>query len=56
MTDQTDGLFWEGWHECHDLLNEHESEGDEIIQAIYEEALEEEQPWALDAYNAHKSN
>lgn len=49
-TYEWEGRFWDAWHAIHDLLQEYDTESDEITQIVYEEALADGEPWAEEAY------
>ncbi len=44
------GRFWQGWHEVMGALKEYYAESDAIADLIYEEALVNGEPWALEAH------
>jgi hypothetical protein len=42
--------FWVASEALRDVLREYDAESDEIIQAVYEDALADDVPWAVEAY------
>ncbi len=46
--------FAGGWAAVGLALAEYDVESDEIVGAIYEDALAEEEPWALEAFEARQ--
>lgn len=45
------GRFWQGFHAVRAAMEAYEAETDEINDALYEEALVNGEPWAIEAYD-----
>ena len=46
--------FWEGWHGLAELILEEEDVADQITNVTYEEALVNEEPWAIETHEARR--
>lgn len=49
------GRFWDGFHAVMDQLKAIDAESDEITEAIYEDALCDDEPWAVEAHEYRRN-